>query len=74
MGFFESQHKYELWQFPKPLTFATRTQPARTIDRGAHKGLILFFPAKTTQVCSFLSAVFELLVFSSSGAHTGLLA
>lgn len=65
MGFFGSQHKYELWQFPKPLTFAIRTHPARAIDRDTRKGLILFFFGKTIQVCSFLSAVFEVLVFSS---------
>jgi len=65
MSFFESQHKYELWQFPKPLTFAIRMPPATAIDRDTPKGLILFFFAKTIQVCSFLSAAIKLRVFSS---------
>lgn len=43
------------------MTFAMRMHPARAIDRDTRKGLILVFFAKTIQVCSFLSAIFDLL-------------
>lgn len=65
MGFFESQHKYEVRQLPKPLTFAIQMHPARAVDIDTCKGLILFFFTRTIQVCSFLSEIFELLVFDS---------